>query len=237
MLRSKWLCVLGLAVLVLVGGCKAPQGSFAEMKDPEPHDDHRASVAPADALKMLRDGNARFTSEKLTRPNQTAARRTEVAKGQYPFAVVLTCSDSRVPPEMIFDTGLGDLFVVRVAGNTADDTAIGSIEYAVEHLGATLVVVLGHDKCGAVKAAIDVTEADITAPGHLPAVVGPIVPAVKQTKDQPGDKLENGVRANVANVVEQLKMSHPVLAERVASGKLQIIGGRYDLSSGVAELK
>ena len=239
MLRSTYLCVLCLATIFPLSGCKkdsttgTDHGSTAVAGDHHDHD----SIPPAEAIQMLKDGNARFVSGKPSRPHQSTDRRTEVAGGQHPYAVILTCSDSRVPPELVFDAGLGDLFVVRVAGNTADDTAIGSIEYAVEHLGATVVVVLGHDRCGAVKAAVDGADSPTPPPGHLPAVVAPISLAVKQTRGQPGDKVDLCVHANVDNVVAQLKESKPVLAERVAAGKLQVIGGCYELDSGVAKLK
>jgi carbonic anhydrase len=226
--------------MLALGGCKTQdsQTMHSAAMTAARHDDHGASsVAPDQALMMLRDGNARYVAGKPTRPNQSVDRRAEVAGGQHPYAVVLTCSDSRVPPEMIFDAGLGDLFVVRVAGNTADDAAIGSIEYAVEHLGATLIVVMGHDKCGAVKAAVDGADSTTPAPGHLPAVVGPIADAVKQTKGKNGDPLDLAIRANVANVVQQLKTSKPVLGDRVSEGKLQVIGACYHLDNGVAEMK
>jgi len=203
------------------------------------HDPHAAvdGLSPADSLAKLKTGNDRFVAGKPEHPDQSVARRSEVAKGQHPYAIILSCSDSRVPPELVFDAGLGDLFVVRVAGNTADESAIGSIEYAVEHLGATLIVVLGHERCGAVKAAVDSADATAPAPGHLPAVLEPIAPAVKQVKNFPGDTVDFAVRANVANTVEQLKTSDPVLSERLKSGKLQIVGGRYDLETGAVELK
>jgi len=224
-------------------------GPQADAKEPAPapHDVAKAhaadahevvaGVTPAEALKKLREGNARFVSGKPEHPDQSNDRRSEVAKGQHPYAIILSCSDSRVPPELVFDAGLGDLFIVRVAGNTADDSAIGSIEYAVEHLGANLIVVLGHERCGAVKAAVDSADSTAAAPGHLAAVLDPIAPSVKEVKGKPGDIVDLAVRANVARVVAQLKASKPVLADLVSTGKLQIIGGRYDLETGEAELK
>jgi len=201
------------------------------------HGHDAPSVSPEQALQKLVAGNARYVSGRLEHPDQTVARREEVAKSQHPFAIVLSCSDSRVPPEIVFDTGLGDLFVVRIAGNTADDAVIGSIEYAIEHLGATLVVVLGHERCGAVKATVDTASSTAPAPGHLAALLDPIRPAVKAVEGRSGDLLDNAVRENVARVVGQLKQSKPVLAERVAAGKLQVVGGRYDLDTGIVELK
>ena len=189
-------------------------------------------MMPDDALKALMDGNARFVATKVTYPNQTAERRTTVAGGQHPIATILSCSDSRVPPELVFDQGLGDLFVVRVAGNVADDAVIASIEYSVEHLGSTLVMVLGHEKCGAVAATLDVIKAGGTAPGHLPALVDPIRPAVIQANTQMGDALDLAVIGNVGNVVAQLKASEPVIGEMFHHEKIKVVGGRYDLDSG-----
>lgn len=196
-----------------------------------------AAVTPTDAIALLQAGNARFVAGHPQHPQQSLARRSEVANGQHPYAIILSCSDSRVPPEVIFDAGLGDLFVVRVAGNTADDAAIGSIEYGVEHLHAALIVVLGHERCGAVQAAVESADSASAAPGHLGAVLAPIAPAVQATKGMSGDPVDLAVRANIDRVVAQLKASQPVLAEEVAAGKLQIIGGRYDLDTGEAVLK
>ncbi len=201
------------------------------------HAESAAGVSPDAALRMLVDGNARFVAGKLQHPNDTAARRTEVAKGQHPFAVILSCSDSRVPPEVVFDAGLGDLFVIRVAGNTADDLAVGSIEYAVEHAGASLVVVLGHERCGAVTAAVGAAKSKDPAPGHLAAVLDPIKPAVAKVAGKTGDILDMVSRENVARVVAQLSESAPVLADRVKAGTLKIVGGRYDLDTGAVEFK
>ncbi|MEW6380883.1 MAG: carbonic anhydrase [bacterium] len=185
------------------------------------------------ALQILMTGNKQYVAAKLAHPNSTPERRTELVKGQHPFAIILSCSDSRVPPEIVFDQGLGDLFVVRVAGNVVDDLALGSIEYAAEHLGVPLIMVLGHEKCGAVTATV---EGGGKAPGHIDAVVKAIKPAVEKVKDQPGDKVENATRANIDMVVEQLKTSKPVLAELVKDGKLMIVGARYDLDTGVVEV-
>lgn len=181
-------------------------------------------------------GNERYVARKARRPNQTAARRAEVAKGQWPFAIVLGCADSRVPPEIVFDQGLGDLFVVRVAGNIVDAGGIASIEYAVEHLGARLVLVLGHERCGAVAAAVEAAGKPGDLPGHLGSLLRPIAPAVEQAKGQPGDLLDNAVRANVTLAVGHLKASEPILAGPVREGRVRVVGGRYDLQSGRVEL-
>jgi len=180
------------------------------------------------AYKMLMDGNARYVSGKTTHPNQTAKSRTETAKGQKPFAVIVTCSDSRVPPEIIFDQGIGDLFVIRIAGNIVDDNALGSIEYAAEHLGVKLVVVLGHEKCGAVDATVKGGE----APGHIASLVNSIKPAVEKAKKEKGDVLENSIKNNALAVTEKIITSKPILMNLVKEGKLKVITARYDLDDG-----
>ncbi len=181
-----------------------------------------------DQLTKLTDGNKRFVEGKLLHQNQSTERRTEVASGQKPFAVVVTCSDSRVPPEIIFDQGLGDLFVIRTAGHVVDDIALASIEYAVEHLHVELVVVLGHEKCGAVDAAV--SGGELT--GHLEKLVAEIKPAVEEAKNEEGDLLTNAVYKNVDLVVGQLKSSEPILKEFIEHNHLQIIGAYYDLDEG-----
>jgi carbonic anhydrase len=190
------------------------------------------SITGDQALAKLVAGNKRFVKSALLHPNQTAARRKAVAKGQTPFAIVLSCSDSRVPPEVAFDQGLGDLFVIRVAGNTVNNEGLGSIEYAVDHFGSPLIMVLGHQRCGAVDAAVKGGE----APGHIGSVVEPIKPAVEKTRGMPGDPVDNAVRANVELVVEQLKDSKPIISEAIRNGKLKVVGARYDLDSGRVEI-
>jgi len=186
---------------------------------------------PDKALNLLIAGNKRYVAGQLHHPHQSANRLHEVAQGQKPYAVILGCADSRVPPELIFDAGLGDLFVIRVAGNIADDAIMGSIEYAVEHLGTALVVVLGHEKCGAVQAAYD----GGAASAHIRTLVEHITPVVEKARKGTGDGLDNAVRMNVALVVEELKSSTPVLSGAVAEGKIKIVGARYDLDDGKVE--
>lgn len=191
---------------------------------------HAASTIPsADAvLAELKAGNSRHVKHTYLHPHLDKARRSELAKGQEPHAVILACADSRVAPEIVFDKGLGDLFTIRVAGNVAGDAEIASMEYAVDHLHTPVIVVLGHQSCGAVKAAIDGGE----APGHLPTLIGAIQPAVEKAKGESGDLTANAVRDNVAMVVEQLRSSKPVLADAAASGKLRIVGAVYSLDTG-----
>jgi carbonic anhydrase len=182
-------------------------------------------------LQQLMAGNERFASGHPLHPYQGEERRTEVAGGQEPIAIIVGCSDSRVPPEIVFDQGLGHLFVVRTAGEVVGDQAMGSIEYAVEHLHAHLVVVLGHDKCGAVKATIDGGE----APGHIGSIVQAIAPAVEKAKSEPGDLLDNAINENVLRIVEQIKTSQPILAHDVERNKLLVVGARYNLSPGTVQ--
>ena len=189
------------------------------------------NISAEQALKLLLEGNQRYSVHKMTYPHQDGERLLKMAKGQTPFAIILSCADSRVPPEIVFDQGLGDLFVVRVAGNILDDAILGSIEFAAGNLHVPLVMVLGHERCGAVAA----TVTGGTVPSHISALTRAIQPAVDKVKGKPGDVLDNAVRANVQMVVEQIKASEP-LAALVQSKKLQVIGGRYDLDQGAVEI-
>lgn len=185
-------------------------------------------VTANQALKKLTDGNNRYVRGKAIHPHHNRNRLREIAPSQHPFAVVLGCADSRVSPEILFDRGLGDLFDIRVAGNILDDAILGSIEYAVAELGVPLIVVLGHERCGAVKAALE----GKPVPGHIGNLVAAINPAVAKVKGQAGDPWENAVRANVKMVAEKLKNSPPILAGLVKAGKVKIVGARYDLDDG-----
>ncbi len=188
------------------------------------------------ALQRLLDGNKRWVQAKLEHPDQTVARLQEVAKGQNPFAVVLGCADSRVSPELIFDQGVGDLFVTRVAGNFVDDNLLGSIEFATANLGAPLILVLGHERCGAIQATVKAVQEGAKFPGHLADFVDAIRPAAESVKKEPGDPIENAIKANVLRNVEKLKLSRPILAKLVEENKLKVVGGRYDLDTGEVTL-
>jgi carbonic anhydrase len=192
------------------------------------HNRDEMGVSGDRALQKLMEGNTRYVSGRAAHPNQTPARRAEVIEGQHPFAVIVGCSDSRVPPEIIFDQGLGDLFVVRLAGHVVNDEALGSIEYAVEHLGTRLVMVLGHDRCGAVTAVVQGGE----APGHIASIFTAIAPAVQKARGRPGDLLKNAIRENVAMVVEQLQSSAPLLQTLVKNDCLHIVGAHYHHDDG-----
>jgi carbonic anhydrase len=184
------------------------------------------------ALEELVAGNRRYVDSKQRHPNQTPRRRAELSKAQQPFAVILGCADSRVPPEIIFDRGLGDLFIVRIAGNVINDMILGSIEYAANHLHAPLVVVLGHSKCGSVQAAIE----GVNGQGHIACLTEALQPALNEAKEQPGDLGNNAARANAKIVAEQLRCSKPVLSELVREGKLNVVPAFYDLDTGVVEI-
>lgn len=184
------------------------------------------------ALRRLMKGNARYVTKKVS-CRDFSAGRTERVKAQYPIAAVLSCSDSRVAPEFAFDQGLGQLFVVRVAGNFADDDGIASLEYAVKFLGVPLVLVLGHSNCGAVHAAIEELEDGAVLPGHLPGLVQSIKPAVEAAKAKaPKNLLTEAITENVALNVKRLETEQPLLASFAQSGKLKIAGGVYNLANG-----
>src|SRR5438552_5933688 len=241
-----------ISLFVTAGLLGASQ--FAEAADPAHLD--QPIVSPAEAISRLKEGNGCYTSGNQLHPHesiedrtymatnsyenagmtflgmtaaQTAERRAELTKSQHPFAIIVSCSDSRVPPEIVFDQGLGDLFVIRVAGNVIDDHSLGSIEYAVDHLAVRLIVVLGHQRCGAVKAAKDTIAAKTEAPGHIQSLVTAIQPAVEATAK--GD-LKTTVEANVRNVTQALRSSTPILKPKVDSGELKVVGAYYSLDTG-----
>ena len=187
--------------------------------------DAPTGASPAAALQQLLDGNARYVADKATHPD---SRPSDAA--QHPAAVILSCSDSRVPPEILFDQGVGSLFVVRAAGNTYDQLALESIEYAVAHLGTSLIIVMGHDQCGAVGAAVKEYPRPTVGP-----MLKNIYPAVAKTKDQPGDPVSNAVSENAVLTAERLAKD-PKLAALVADGRLKIVAARYGLANGAVTI-
>jgi carbonic anhydrase len=201
-----------------------------EPNDPPP----RRAIIAEEALAILLAGNERFLGGKPLGPRRNPAAFRQAAAAHFPLAAIVTCADSRVAPEILFDVGVGDLFVVRVAGNVISGSGVpvrGSIEYAAVDLQVPLVLVLGHSQCGAVEAAMRHIDAHDTLPGALKGLVALIKPAVARSKKQPGDPLENAVRANVALGVERLKVE-PVLAPLVQVGTLQVAGAIYDIQTG-----
>ncbi|PIU53443.1 MAG: carbonic anhydrase [Deltaproteobacteria bacterium CG07_land_8_20_14_0_80_60_11] len=191
-------------------------------------------ISPDEALRILKEGNARYVGGKLQHPHQGPERRALTSgQGQHPLAAVLTCSDSRVPPEIIFDQGLGDIFVIRVAGNVAATDEIGSIEYAVDHLAAPLVVVLGHSQCGAVTAVVD----DAKLPPNLANLVEPIKPAVDKAREANPQSakdvlLKAAITDNVWQAMDDMLRLSPVIREKVKEGQVKLVGALYDLDTG-----
>ena len=194
---------------------------------------------PKDVLARLLAGNKRFAEGQSTRLARTPKDFAADAAGQAPIAAIVGCADSRVSPELIFDHGVGDLFVVRVAGNVvsgAGPIVKGSIEYAVAELGVRLIMVLGHSQCGAVKAAIAHIDANDALPGAIGELVNLIKPAVAAVKGKPGDKLNNVIKANVERCVARLKGLDPILSKSFDKGDLKVVGATYQLSSGLVEM-
>lgn len=211
--------VVGWA-LVLLPSCRE--------KAPAQH--AQPALVPSAALAKLLVGNERFRNETPAHPHQTHKRIIETEGAQHPFAVVVTCSDSRVPPEIIFDEGIGDLFVIRTAGNLLGDLELGSIEYAVEHLGAALVVVLGHTECGAVKAFLEGGEAC----GHIKAIVEALAEEQEeqQVLREKGKDLPACIEGNILHGVAQIEQAEPVLSEKIRQGKLLVVPMLYDVHTG-----
>jgi carbonic anhydrase len=216
--------LLAASALGVAAGVEPAEAEMARVPFPS---------TPDAALARLVAGNKRFVEGRARDPRRGSVRRVQLAQSQKPFAVILTCADSRVPPELVFDQGFGDLFVVRIAGNTATDPiVVGSIEYGVEVLGSLLVFVLGHSDCGAVKSAIDVVTKGAVLPGDIGAVVEPIIPAVKAVEDTPKPELlEAATEQNIHDTMGVLT-AVPLLAERIAAGTLAVAGGEYELKSG-----
>ncbi len=190
--------------------------------------DHNERLTGSEALERLKMGNERFVDSRMAHPRQTKERRAALCEGQQPFAAILGCSDSRVPPEVIFDEGLGDLFVIRVAGEIVDDAVLGTIEFAADHLELPLIVVLAHARCGLIQA----TVAGATVPGCQSKLLWEAQNAVDQVRNDPGDLVDNAARANAKRIVAKLTGCGPVLAERVERGSLMIVQAFYDLETG-----
>ena len=186
---------------------------------------------PTDPLARLLAGNHRFMTGRSRHPRQGPADVRRLASGQRPFAVVISCADSRVPPEIIFDQGLGDLFDNRVAGNIVDELLLGSIEYAVEELAPGVIVVLGHERCGAIDATVSALTTGAHAPGHICVIVEALRPIVGPHLGAP-DPVEAGVVANIRAQVRAIETHSTIVHEHVVAGKLAVVGARYDLDTG-----
>lgn len=227
--RRQW-----LGAAALGSGLIVARGSRAIAASPA-----RSSLAADEALQRLLKGNQRFVHGSTKNPRRAPADFRALAEGQRPVAVIMGCADSRVPPELLFDQGVGDLFVVRVAGNVVGGGGVfvkGSIEYAVAELGVRLIMVLGHSSCGAVKAAIKHVDDGDPLPGAIAELVNRIRPAVIKAKDMPGDQLANAISANVLLGVETLNNLDPIVRPAVSSGQAKVVGAVYDLRTGAVTL-
>ena len=229
-------CCAGIAAPAIGLGL-VPAPVLAQATDHASHGP-TTNLTPQEALALLKQGNADFVNNVPFAAPVDAQRRLEIAQSQSPFTVLVGCSDSRVGPEILFGRGLGELFIVRNAGNVVDTAAMGSVEYAVGNLGVPLVVVMGHERCGAVGAALSVVGENATFPGSIGHMVDPILPAAIKARaeagaDAPADEVfAAAVRENVARVVTELRTSSPVLAGPLAEGRLMVVGAYYDLDEG-----
>jgi len=220
--------VLGLAGMGLVAGAT---GLFSQSAMAA-----GTSLTADQALEKLKAGNARYVANPQLCVADLTNNRTTVAKGQAPWASFVSCADSRVPPELLFGgVGLGELFVARNAGNMVDTATMGTLEYGAEHLGVPLIVVLGHERCGAVAAAVEVFKTGAKLPGSIGPMVKPIVPAVKAVAKKEGDMVDNAVRENAIRTAEKIKTQSPIIAHLIHSGKVKVVAARYDLDDGKVE--
>ena len=237
--RRQWLGLLGVGAAAALPGCgnahtgptiAVPSGDafVTETARPEIHDAEAA-------LQELKAGNQRFADGMMRHPGHNPQRRHQVAASQRPYAVVLACSDSRLPPEMVFDQGLGDLFVIRVAGNIVDTAVLGSIQYALEHLCTPLVMVLGHQNCGAVTATLETVRDKTEAPGDIEALVDAIEPAIALAEQRPGDLLDNTIRANADRSRDAIAGA-PELQSALAKRASRVVSAYYSLDSGVVSV-
>ena len=229
--RRAWFAAAGMTTAAIAAGCGLPKKAAAPAEVTHP------VIRGADqALAELLDGNRRFVTAKRTYPDQSIQVRRELSTAQKPFAVVLTCSDSRVPPEVVFDQGLGDLFVVRLAGNIVDQAVRGTIEYAVEELSTPLIMVLGHQSCGAVAATLKALQPPFAKPaGEVGTLVAAIAPAVEAAKGRPGDLLDNAVRANAIQSADQIRTTSE-LTTSLDSGAVKLVVGYYSLQDGTVSI-
>lgn len=196
-----------------------------------PTSDVPDSPTPEQALALLKEGNARYAAAQSQPINESVGRRAEVATGQSPFATIVSCVDSRVPPELVFDRGLGDLFVVRSAGQVLDKAIVGSVEYGMDHLHVPLIVVVGHSACGAVTAAVEAAESGGHAPGDIAYLVEEITPAVEAVKGQGGDTVSLAIAEQARSVAKELS-ENTIIAKAIADGTVKVVSAVYDLASG-----
>jgi carbonic anhydrase len=216
----------GIAAATFLGGSAVPSRAFAAA----------TQITADEALGKLKAGNAKFVNAPEQCISNLAQQRAALAAGQSPWATILTCADSRVAPELIFGgMDLGELFVARNAGNTANTATLGTIEYGAEHLGVPLIVVLGHERCGAVSAACEVVEKHEKLPGFIAPMIDAIVPAARAVYGKPGDFVDNAVRENAKRVAGQISSRSKIVKHLEEAGKLKVVYARYDLDSGVVD--
>jgi carbonic anhydrase len=230
--RRAFILAAAASALLSASGAAGARETDKQAKAPPKPQNVLSSDA---ALERLRDGNARYVAGVSLR-HDFKHEREALAGGQNPYAAILSCADSRIAPEYAFDSGRGDLFVCRVAGNFANEETIASLEYSVAVLGVPLMLVLGHDSCGAVDAAIKSLKDGTTLPGHLPSLVAGIAPAVKAVSQQAGDTLAKAIRQNVIDTVAKLSSATPILSAAVEQKKLKVVGGVYRLRDGKVDM-
>lgn len=232
--NRRMLLKLGAATalgLGLAGACgKTAIAASAKKLPPLPEN----VMTPYSAFERLMEGNARYVAGEST-PLNFALERAALVTGQNPYATILSCSDSRVSPEFCFDEQRGDLFVARVAGNYLTTDFVATLEYGAVVLHTPLIMVLGHQACGAVRAAINAVDNHEQFPGHIQSIASALAPAVRVAKSMPGDRYDNAVRMNVVRTVEKLKKQPPVLSRLAADGQILIVGGVYNLTTGKVE--
>ena len=224
--------ILKFAAIAVAGAALGQRALAANVAGPPKAEN---VLSPDAALDRLMKGNDRYV-EGLSKRHDFKHEREALRKGQNPFAAVLSCADSRIAPEYCFDTARGDVFVCRVAGNFASDAIVASLEYTVQVLNTPLIMVLGHESCGAIDATIKSINDGTTLPGHLPTLVTALLPAVNAVQGAPGEVLANAIRRNVTLNVEKLKTGSPILKSFVEGNKIQIVGGVYELRSGRVQL-
>jgi carbonic anhydrase len=225
--RRSFILAASAAALLLANGAVAKEAKAP----PKPQN----VLSPDAALKRLKEGNERYVAG-VAKRHDFKHEREALAGGQNPYAAILSCADSRIAPEYAFDTGRGDLFVCRVAGNFATDETVASLEYAVAILNVPLILVLGHDACGAVDATIKSLKDGKPLPGHMPTLVTGLAPAVKAVAQQSGNVLDSAIRQNVIDTVAKLKGAAPILNAAVDGGKLKVVGGIYRLKDGEVDM-
>ena len=234
--RRLWLGLAGASAAAALSGCgKLRKVSVPPTLTTATETPRRPIDNPDMALQELQDGNQRFANGQMQHRGQTPQRRHQLAQFQQPFAVILACSDSRVPAEVVFDQGLGDLFVIRVAGNIVDRAVLGSIEYAVDHLATPLVAVMGHQSCGAVSATLESLQHDTTPHNAIARLVRAITPAVAVAEQRPGDLLDNTIRANAEQSRDAI-VNAPEVKGALDSGALKVVAAYYNLDAGTATI-